>query len=182
MLFGQSVVEKQQANPVIDRRGTVVGHEAATKLLPNAPPARFQHSHSGSRLRGPPHQRQHLGMRQFARGDIELPLGAIQSERTVSRVDRQILQQYGLPLGNPGIDRTPEKRPLARHQRRPHEDLAHEGIDERRMDPVTAEMAHPQQAATNRSPTLSEPMSREIHGYCFSMPASRPVEKAICRL
>ncbi len=182
MLFGQSVVEKQQASPIIDRCGTVVGHKAATKLLPDTPTAWLQHSDGGPCLRSPPHQRQHLGLRQFACSNIKFPLGAVQAERTVSPMDRQILQQYGLPFGDPGLDRTPEKRPPARHQRRPHEDLAHKGVDERRMDPVAAEMTHPQQAAPNRCQSLSEPMSRKIHGYFFNMPASRPVENAICRL
>lgn len=183
MLFRQTVVEQQQTCPVIDRRGTVRRHELPTKQLPLAAPARFQHGHRSPCFDRTPDQREHLGVRKFTRQHIQFALGPVQPERPVSLVNGKVLQLPGRTFGDAGFPQGPEKRPVARHERRPHENLAHERIDERRMDTVAAEMPRPHEpAADGRQPlrqSLPETMSSRTHPYFFSMPASRPVEKAI---
>ena len=100
-------------------------------------------------------------------------------------MNRQILQLHGPRLGHSGRQQRTAELPVAGQQTVPHEDLPHKVVDIGRMHPVPAEIAHPDEAGAQlRDPPreAGSDMSARLHRYFFSMPAKRPVEKAICRL
>lgn len=98
----------------------------------------------------------------------------------------QILQLYRPLYGNSVQKKRLVKFPITGQKIMPHENLADKIINKRRMDTVTAKMAGPTQTIAQSEglafPAESNAMSSDFHLYFFNMPASRPVEKAICRL
>ena len=181
------VVENQQVTAVIDRRRTVLRNDLGAQSLPHATVVGRHHGHGVSRFARLAHQRQRLGPRPVARHHAQLRIRTIQAKGLVTAVDRQVLQLSGT---TPGYARSRQRvvnRPVARKQPVVHEHLAHDVVDERRMHPVPAEITGAGEPVAQLCDPSGEPERKRIaaepHGtYFLSIPARRPVEKAIWRL
>ena len=181
------VVEEQQVGPVVHRCRLVRRCDLPAQRLPLDSGMGCQDGYGRSRFLGGMHQPEHFASRQFGRDDAERRIRTIQAKRSITCVNRQVLQLYGPPFVRSCGPQGLIERSVAGQKFGAHEDFPHKGIDERGVHSVAPEVAYPCQSVARRrdaSPNiLPQSVPREFHGfYFFSMPASRPVEKAICRL
>ena len=86
------------------------------------------------------HQRERRRARQAARGDAEFRIRTIQAKGRIAAMNHQILQLHRPTAGNARREQGFVQVPAARQQVVAHEDAAHNVVDERRMDSVTAEI------------------------------------------
>ena len=102
-------------------------------------------------------------------------------------MNRHVLQLYRPAFGHSGTAQRPVQPPVARQQLAAHEDLPYNIIYEGRMDSVPPKITGADQPVVQfcdpSVKTQSDSAAADPHlPYFFSMPARRPVEKAICRL
>ena len=114
------------------------------------------------------------------------PGSPVQGESLAGVVIINRLRHTGRMLAHMGLSECITQR-TGRMQVAPfHEHLAHQPVRKRRVNTVAPEMAHPQM--NGRPPQVPGQRScplRSHHRFyasCRNRPASRPVEKAICRL
>lgn len=132
-------------------------------------------------------QCQRLRTWQVPRQDTEFGIRTIQAKRTVTAMNRHVLQLYRPAFGHSGTAQRPIQPPIAGQQLAAHENFPYNIIYERRMDSVPAEITGADKPVVQfcdpSVKTQSDSAAADPHlPYFFSMPARRPVEKAICRL
>ena len=178
------VVEQQQIPPVIHRSRRVRLRDAAAELRSLLTVIRPHQADGCAPFFRPVHESEGFGCRHLVRQHVQLDrFRTIHAKRSVPAVMQQILQLRGTPRRHAGSTKRLVESPVAGRKSAPHKNFPHQCVHERGVNSVPAEMAgagepvpqplHPAGKAANISPSA-------VH--CFSMPASRPVEKAICRL
>lgn len=180
------VVEDEQITAVIHRRRAVHRNDLpAEGLTFPVGIGRKERQRTAPHGRGA-HQRENLRPRQSTRHHTQLGICTIHAKRCITAMDRQILQLHGPLSGDTGLKQRTVELPIARKQVDAHENLPHQIVDERRMYAVSAEITRAYQTVAqlcNPSGNPAADMSDDLHGrYFLSMPARRPVEKAIWRL
>ena len=184
MLFRQRPVEKQQVGPVVDRRGGMLRRQPQAAVAPRAVGVGIQ---DAERRPLPAHRFGQSGQpldRSVGCRDAEIRLfRPVEGESPAAAMSKEILQLDGAapadaPFAQCGVERT-----VAAGEFGFHEDLPHDGVYEGRMHAVSAEISRAGQPAAQPFDIAAapDPVSfGQIHR--LSIPASRPVEKAIWRL
>lgn len=181
------VVENQQVTAVVDRRRRVSRDDLSAQRLAFAAVVRRHQRHGMSRFSRRTHQGERCGPRQVARYDTEFRIRTIHAKGRVTAMNHQVLQLHGTAAGNARSKQGFVQSPVAGQQAVAHEYATHDLVNERRMDSVAAEIAGAGEAVAQFGNPSGQPdgngMSADLHNrYCLSIPARRPVEKAIWRL
>ena len=134
------VVENQQVTAVIHRRRSVSRDNLPAQRLPFAAVVGRHQRHGMPRFGRRTHQRERRRARQAARGDAEFSIRTIQTKGRIAAMNHQILQLHRPTAGNARREQGFVQVPAPRQQVVAHEDAAHNVVDERRMDSVTAEI------------------------------------------
>lgn len=142
------IVENEQVTPVVHRRRTVFPHDAAAQFATHGAPIGFHDTEGRTRFSRCGHRRRDPVLRVVSRQHTQGSMfRAIYSESLITAMRKEILE-LDCP---PGRDSRPAqrliKRPVIPLDRMFHEDLPDNVVDERRMDPVPAEIAGTRQSA-----------------------------------
>lgn len=178
------IVENQQITAVVDRRRTVLRNDLSAQRLPYTPVVGRHHRPRYAPLRRPhapaPASPPAAGCAEPRTSPHPHDSGQTSCNRSGSSDFAAVRPAAGICPRLSG----PRKATVARKQSVAHEHLAHDVVDERRMHPVTAEITGAGEAVAQFCDTSGQPerkgVSAESHRlYFLSIPARRPVEKAI---
>lgn len=118
MLFRQIIVENQQVSPIVHRRRTMRRHDLTAQHLAILSLAGRHQGDGMPRFARGGDQRQRLRTGQVPRQDTEFGIRTIQAKRTVTAMNRHVLQLYRPAFGNSGTAQRPVQPPVARQQAR----------------------------------------------------------------
>lgn len=173
------VIENQQVRTIVHSCRSVLRHDPTAQCLPQAIFGGQHHRYRLSLKGGFPHYSQHIGLRQITRHHTKFGIRMIQAKRSVSAMNIKILQLNGTMSTHSRSKKCFIKRPVSRKQLLAHENRTDKVVDKRGMHPMSAEITGSGKTVA-QLPDTSEQMSAEPHGFYFlSIPAKRPVEKAI---
>lgn len=179
------IVEDQQIGAVVDRRASVSGNQLPAEHGPIAPVVRGHYGKSRALPCGAANDFASLLLPDLRRQNAKVAgIGqSVDGPHGIMAPCGQILKLHGSALGNPENHQAIMQRRFFASQAMFHEDLADDGIDERRMYAVAAEVTGPGKPGREGLQSVQPAFdisSVDLHD--FSMPARRPVEKAIWRL
>ena len=179
MLFRQSVVEYQQVGAVVDGRAPMGFDQPAAQLRPFASLTGRHQGKSRALIRRPvdnPAGRSIVD-RRSEQAEIATLRKPVDLAKGVTAMYSQILQLHG-PSARVSGGRQPfVERPVAVVQLPFHEHLTHDGVDERRVHAVAAEIARPRHPGRERLQSVEpafEASTAEFHPLKFEHAGQTP--------
>lgn len=178
------VVKNEQIAPVVHRRRTMLPHKTAAQFAAHDTPIGLHDTEGRTRLGSRCGCRQDPALRVVACQHTQgCMFRAIDAETPIAAMRKEILKLDGPSRRDPRPTQRLIKAVVVSLDCMFHEHLPDDVVDEGRMDSVAAEVACPRQPSQHlrdhRHPTGAF-MEESFHR--LSIPASRPVEKAIWRL